>query len=442
MPPGLVGGIGPVSEDLLSVHGFSPAQQNFQQAFDHLDRFLCHHKPLWTESAFSRNELSWITKYPNLYGDLLALSEAEVLALEQETKLGQFMTSYLMGPQTLPEGPLLTYPRVRWRAPEALVLGVPERKRAQAEGFVSALMGSEIGLSSSASGKRLLVDWCSGRGLLARQMHGASGALVVCLERDARLCQTGHLANLRLDPQMAEKVVFVVHDVMEAVPPPYLESSSLHTALHACGDLHVSMLQQASRAGVQALACSPCCYHFTSQKVYQGLSQRGLKSALKPTRDELRLATAEISTANRLERTLRHRELLWRVAFDLRVRQLRGVNSYCPTPSVRKSLLKTDFSTFAESLCQSLEARGRRDFDFPRLSEQAEAKLLQQAQSKLSKIMRLEKAQLAFRRALELWLLLDRALFLQEKGYSVEIQEFCAKPHSGRNSVLLAWRSY
>ena len=63
---------------------------------------------------------------------------------------------------------------------------------------------------------------------------------------------------------------------------------------------------------------------------------------------------------------------------------------------------------------------------------------MRRAQAKLSILSRLEKAQLAFRLVLERWLLLDRALFLQEHGYRVEIQEFCAKHHSGRNHVILA----
>jgi hypothetical protein len=56
----------------------------------------------------------------------------------------------------------------------------------------------------------------------------------------------------------------------------------------------------------------------------------------------------------------------------------------------------------------------------------------------LAVIRRLEKAQLAFRRPLELWLLLDRALFLQELGYEVELKRFCRKRDSGRNTVILA----
>ena len=397
---------------------------DFQQIFDGLTELLCRHKALWTETAFVRNELSWRADYPRLHRDLLALSEADLRALEGEGELLCFLSSYLPDLERLNDAPIVTSTRHQWRAHESATLGVSERKRVQIEGFVNALLGSKMTMTRDSS----LIDWCSGRGFLARAMHAASGARVLCLERDTKL----HRADL------PEQVTFLAHDVLEPLDSAHLHNSHLHTALHACGDLHLSMLRQAARAGVPELACSPCCYHFTAEKLYRGLSQRARESGLQPTRDELRLATAETTTANALDRKLRHRELLWRVAFDLHLRQLRGVDAYTRTPSVKKSLLKTSFNSFAQSLADALERKGRRDFEFSPLSEQAEEELLRRAQAKLSILSRLEKAQLAFRPALERWLLLDRALFLQERGYQVEIQKFCAKYRSGRYHVILA----
>ncbi len=397
---------------------------DFQQAFDGLTLLLCRHRALWTESAFVQNELSWQTAYPQLYRALLALSEADLQALESEDDLLLLLSSHLPDLKVLSDSPIATPTRHHWKAPEPATLGVSERKRAQVEGFVNALLGSKM----VSIGESSVVDWCSGRGFLARTIHAASGARVLCLEHDSAL----H----RLD--LPEQVTFQTQDVLKPLDSALLHNAHLHTALHACGDLHLSMLRQTANAEVPALACSPCCYHFTTEKQYLGLSQAAQTTKLLPTRDELRLATAETATANTLDRKLRHRELLWRVAFDLQLRDLRGIDAYSRTPSVKKSLLKTSFNAFAQALVDALERRGRRDFDFSPLSESAETKLMERAQAKLSILSRLEKAQLAFRLALERWLLLDRALFLQERGYRVELQEFCAKHQSGRNHVILA----
>lgn len=396
---------------------------DFQQAFRSLTELLSCHKALWTESVFVRNELSWQADHPRLYRELLALSETDLRALEPEEHLLRHLRPYLPELATLESFPIATPTRLQWPVPRAATLGVSERKCAQIEGFVNAILGSKVALTPDSA----VVDWCSGRGLLARAMHAASGARVLCLERDEKL----H----RPEPP---GVAFLAHDVLEDLDSAQIHGCDLHTALHACGDLHLSMLRQIARARVPALACSPCCYHFTKDVVYSGLSQQAQTAELQPSRDELRLATAETTTANTLDRTLRHRELLWRVAFDLHLRQLRQVDAYSRTPSVSKSLLKTDFNAFAQNLVDHLERQGRRDFDFSPLGERAEVELMRRAQAKLSLLSRLEKAQLAFRLALERWLLLDRALFLQEHGYQVEIQQFCAKHHSGRNHVIVA----
>ncbi len=403
------------------------AATDLQRAFANLTELLCRYKALWTESAFVQDELSWPSDDSDLHQALLALTESDLQRLEGEAELRRYLASHLPDLKALDEHTVATSTPGGWQAPEEAALGVPGRKKSQIEGFVSALLGSEIGLSRDSR----IVDWCSGRGFLARAMHAASGARILCLERDVQLHHSA----------LPEAISFLAHDVLQPLHPSYLQDSHLHTALHACGDLHLSMLCQAATAGVPALACSPCCYHFTSDEVYYGLSLRARSAGLHPTRDELRLATAEVATANSLDRELRQRERLWRVAFDLHLRDLRGVDAYSRTPSVRKSLLKTNFNTFAQSLVDALERKGRRDFDFLPLSERAEAELLERARSKLSILSRLEKAQLAFREPLERWLLLDRALFLQEHGYQVQIQHFCAKHHTGRNHLILARRS-
>ncbi|GAM69239.1 SAM-dependent methyltransferases [Vibrio sp. JCM 19236] len=40
---------------------------------------------------------------------------------------------------------------------------------------------------------------------------------------------------------------------------------------------------------------------------------------------------------------------------------------------------------------------------------------------------RLGLVQQLFQRPLELWLVLDKALYLQEQGYQVELSQFCDK---------------
>ncbi len=414
------------------------SKENYKQAFQYLDRLLCDYRSVWSESAFVTDELSWRTEYPNLHRDLLALSENALLCLGEEREVMLFLDPYIPGLASVADWHVSKVSDDPWQTPERALFGLPGRKRRQTEGFVTALLGLLKGLEGEALGETGIADWCSGRGLLARQLHYATQAKVVCFERDRALCESGRVANDRLDKRLSAHVTFAVQDVLSPLDPGHFDRTSTHTALHACGDLHLSMIEQTAKARVPVLACSPCCYHSIRENVYAGLSAAGRESALKPTRDELRLATAETCTANAIERELRQRELLWRVAFDLRLRELNGLDEYSPMPSVKKSLLKTSFEEFASWMMRALQKKGSRSVKFFPLTPEAKDDLLQRAQKKVASIRRREKAQLGFRKVIEYWLLLDRVLFLQDQGYDVELQEFCQKKDSGRNTVILA----
>jgi hypothetical protein len=45
-----------------------------------------------------------------------------------------------------------------------------------------------------------------------------------------------------------------------------------------------------------------------------------------------------------------------------------------------------------------------------------------------------------FRGPLETWLLLDRAQFLVERGWQVQVKLFCEAEVTPRNALILAWR--
>jgi len=62
-------------------------------------------------------------------------------------------------------------------------------------------------------------------------------------------------------------------------------------------------------------------------------------------------------------------------------------------------------------------------------------------QRRFAEVTALDLPRQRFRRLLELWLVLDRALFLQEAGYAASIGTFCARDVSPRNLLLQARRA-
>ena len=64
-----------------------------------------------------------------------------------------------------------------------------------------------------------------------------------------------------------------------------------------------------------------------------------------------------------------------------------------------------------------------------------------QFRQSLAQVRNLELVRSLFRRPLEFWLLLDRALYLEEQGYQVRLGRFCEPALTPRNLLLLAERT-
>src|SRR5699024_7896046 len=138
-------------------------------------------------------------------------------------------------------------------------------------------------------------------------------------------------------------------------------------------------------------------------------------------------------TASARERRLRDQSMAWRLAFDSLQRELRGKDEYLPTPSLAAAWFNKPFAQW----CIDLAARK----ELPAVPEQNWQALEALGWQRLAEVRNLELVRGLFRRPLELWLVLDQAVFLQEQGYTVELGEFCSMQLTPRNLLLRAYRT-
>jgi len=202
-------------------------------------------------------------------------------------------------------------------------------------------------------------------------------------------------------------------------------------ALHACGDLHVRLLQLASAAGCKQLALAPCCYNRITADRYQAVSAAGRASLLQLSIDDLGLPLSETVTAGNRVRQQRDTSMARRLGFDQLQRQVRGCDDYLPTPSLPASWLDKSFADYCQELA-SLKGLSTGDQDWQALEAHG--------WQRLAEVRNLELVRGLFRRPLELWLVLDRALFMVEQGYNVEVGSFCEPSLTPRNLMVLAER--
>lgn len=390
--------------------------------FRALDSFLLQHQALWRPRPFHYLQLPWESELPELAAWLRSRSLEQAEASDNSPFTLSAPAPYpdlarqAQALSQLGEIPSLDSPP---RA-HALSVDVPGRKLAQIQAFASHLQFRQRPAH--------WLDWCSGKGHLGRWLT-QDDQYLTCLEYDLALIESGSALSKRLGLGAAH----LQQDVLADDCDERLTKEHTPVALHACGDLHVRLLQLASRNGCPQLAVAPCCYNRIAGMHYQPLSAAAQGSGLQLSRDDLGLPLSETVTAGARVRRQRNQSMAWRLAFDLLQRQLRGIDDYLPTPSLPSDWFSKPFASFCHDLA---ELR-----DVPSPGEQDWHALEARGWQRLAEVRNLELLRNLFRRPLELWLLLDRALYLQEQGYKVKLGTFCDYQLSPRNLLLLAERA-
>ena len=419
------------------------AGTDYAARFAQLDAWLDEHQALWRAKPFTTVQLPWEADWPELAAWLRSrtLEQAEAAHNQPQlldapepfaslarrsielTELPQWHNAdsfSVPGPLGLssPCSTTAEYAKV----PELLTRHVPGRKWQQINRFAVCVN------QQWQQPTRHWLDWCAGKGHLGRLLAWQGGQPLTCLERDPELNRQG----AELGQQLGITSRHLDADVLQESTWRHLRAEHGVVALHACGQLHMTLLQQVAAQGCSQLALSPCCYNRIDHPDYQPLSATARAGRLSLTRDDLGLPLQESITAGQRVRRLRDQSMAWRLAFDLWQRQARGVDRYLSTPPRPESALNAGIAAF----CRDLAAHHQLQLAEPDSWRELE----QRGWQRLAQVRNLELLRGLFRRPLEIWLLLDRALFLNECGYQVRIGEFCEQQLTPRNLLLLAER--
>lgn len=406
---------------------------DYQRWFDELDELLVRHRDWWQIRPFHYRQIPWAETHPELAAALVALTDDQLARLEQSpAALADWLRPWLADGNRLLE--LSVLPQAMSRPldiPPRLDVAVPGRKWQQACHFVAARPASA----------RPLLEWCSGKGHLGRLLAAVDGCAVTSVEWQQSLCDSGAALARRLG--LSQR--FVQGDALAPQARQWVAAGAQAVALHACGELHTTLMRHWVAQQGGSLTVSPCCYHLIHDDCYQPLSAAAQASPLRMERADLSLPLQETVTAGEGDRRRREQDLWWRLAFDEWQRAARGVDEYLPVPTLPRRWLQGSFAGF----CQELVAHHQRRHGLPLVDLGAAAPgaadfdaevWLQRGQRRLAQVRRTELVAHLFRRPVEIWLALDRVLFLHDSGARVTLSEFCERTLTPRNILIHAER--
>ena len=388
--------------------------------FQRITAFLFRYQALWRPQAFQHLRLPWEEKFPELAQMLRDLdsSHAERLA-EQDLELALYLEPFFAEAKALYTScqlPALTIENTSSVWSEARA--VPGRKWQQINAFSQCI----------AFDSGPLLEWCAGKAHLSRLLAGVQQRSVVALEWNAELVAAGNALAQR------EKLPVSLHcvDVLDTDSSEFIRREHDVVALHACGRLHIRLLQSCALRQPRALFLAPCCYQLIDTDNYEPLSSLAGIADLPLTRTDLHTAVRDSVTSPLRVQQQRKTLQAWRLGFDVWQREIRGSDNYLVTPSQPLSVLKNGFAAFCRDLCavHGIAAPIAARYDYYE----------QVGWRRLRAVAALDLPRILFRRALELWLVLDRALYLREQGYRVEMGTFCERQLTPRNIAIRARR--
>lgn len=375
----------------------------------------------WRPMAFQEPRLPWMQHHPLLVQRLLALSPAAIddLATDADA-LTAFMAPDLAFAQPLKT--LCQLAELRDHVvpvlPARFQAGIPGRKWQQLEAFAACIPPSEIPL----------LEWCSGKSHLGFYLHHYTQQAVTALEWDAALVTQ---ANARAQRENIPLHAFEV-DVLSGDVARFMSSHQQVVALHACGELHETLLQHCVQHNVKQVHLSPCCYHKRTDDQYQPLSQLARSQALPMSKRELHTAVMETVTAGASVRRQRVRAQIMRLGFDCLQRDIRQEQNFLPVPSLPAKWARATFEEFCQhcAALKGLQLPSAINWDY----------YWRCGERRFQEVSAFDLVRFLFRRPLEIWLALDRALLLQEHGYRTRLGVFCAARITPRNLLLQAVR--
>jgi hypothetical protein len=396
----------------------------YSDTFQQIDGYLESLQGYWKFEAFHHGDYPWVKSNKDLCNFLDALSDNELLLYQQyPEKLYPQLKDFipLLRPCNDPLFAIKVLSKTEsvcssnHDSPFWLKAGIKGRKWSQISAF-----------AQQVNTQHPIIEWCAGKGHLGRLISWQKQLSVTSVEWKQKLCDLGSTEAIKMQiPQ-----IFKQADVLIGEADSYINEACHVIALHACGDLHSHLINQAKKSKPAQLSISPCCYHLTTQTIYQPCSVVGKKSTLQINKQLLKLAVSKQVTTGKRQSRLSNKEVLWRLSFDELQKNCLQSENYFPLPSFPTTLLSGQFTEFVSWAMK----KKLLTFDLPELLDS----FLELATKRLKKVRRMELISQFFVRPLELWLVYDRALTLQDSGYQVTVSTFCDEQITPRNLLIQA----
>jgi len=270
------------------------------------------------------------------------------------------------------------------------------------------------------------IDIGSGAGHLSTCLLINNSKKSLCLDANIDYQKIGKEKLKKIDPEMLNRLSFKEEFVGPQTNLP-ISKNSIILGLHACGNLTVDIMNLYLKSNQKTLISFGCCYHkLTEDHLYLSLSAQKKKCFL--TNSALTMA-AKIKPESK--KSFKKKVLVknYRYALHLYLSE-KYQKEFIPLGNAAKDDYNLEFSQYAKKYVELLKAESEEELN--QFYQLKSTKLF------INNILSLGLIRAKLGKLIELYINLDRALYLAENGCEVEIEAYFDEEISPRNYLLFS----
>jgi len=309
---------------------------------------------------------------------------------------------------------------------------IKSKKRHEIERIITGMQN--LGLLGATRG---LVDIGGGHGHFARVLTQLGDIHALCIDGDSKLLDKAVFLKNKTQQSCAHHRLSFRAQMIEKgeslLTPDEKEKYNLSFGLHTCGNLALKQMDFFLSSGLSHFLNFGCCYLKLNPSNETGLSHFSKKFNRRHSDESLTLATRGHNPQKIEAFEFKFRVKSYRYALHLLLAQEYGVDKFISVGDGTKELYRQDFANYAAvKLTQCQIALKHTPDSFNHFFNR------EQTQDEIKRIFHAGLIRWRFGRLLELEVLLDRALYLEEKGYKARLYEFFDPALSPRNIGIVA----
>jgi hypothetical protein len=281
-----------------------------------------------------------------------------------------------------------------------------------------------------------VIDIGGGIGLLAQTLNNYFQLNVTSIDMNSDFQKTGIERNLKNAKNPDNRVKYKNLTISPGTEfSKLLEKKVLPVGLHTCGKLALDLIKISSLNRVPALVNFGCCYHTLDQSAdLQNLSDFAQKNnPLWMNKFALTLSCRAHRKMDEKDYDLKLKVKLYRYAIHILLHDHYGIKELVTLGNSSPKLYDESFGVYV------LEQLRRIGITPKHTTQELNAFFKNpDLQILIERMLAAGLIRNALGRVLELYVLLDRAIYLEEQGYKVEVQEFFDEELSPRNIGITA----